>query len=87
MIRNKNINSKLFAPVEGFEPSQTVLETGMLPLHYTDIFIVEVVGIEPTTFRVSDGCSNQLSYIPMFNVTPLGLEPKTPTLKVWCSTN
>jgi hypothetical protein len=38
MIRNKNINSKLFAPVEGFEPSQTVLETGMLPLHYTDIF-------------------------------------------------
>jgi hypothetical protein len=41
------------------------LETGMLPLHYTDIFVVEVVGIEPTTFRVSDGCSNQLSYTSM----------------------
>ena len=26
---------------------------------------VGIVGIEPTTFRVSDECSNQLSYIPM----------------------
>jgi hypothetical protein len=38
------------------------LETGMLPLHYTDIFVVEVVGLEPTTPAVSERCSNQLSY-------------------------
>ena len=32
-------NCFVLAPVEGLEPSQTVLETGMLPLHYTDVLL------------------------------------------------
>lgn len=30
----------LLAGPEGFEPSPTVLETGMLPLHYGPIFVI-----------------------------------------------
>jgi hypothetical protein len=37
---------------------------------------VGIVGIEPTTFRVSDECSNQLSYIPIC-VGEAGFEPTT----------
>lgn len=36
----------LFAQVEGVEPSSSVLETGMLPLHHTCIFVGHY-GIEP----------------------------------------
>jgi hypothetical protein len=32
---------------------------------YTTPVCVGIVGIEPTTFRVSGECSNQLSYIPI----------------------
>ena len=36
------------ARVEGFEPSTTVLETGMIPFHHTRVYFFEVsIGIEP----------------------------------------
>ncbi len=45
----KNGSNPVFEPnilagVEGLEPSRTVLETGMLPLHYTpicDLYIIQ----------------------------------------------
>lgn len=33
------------AGVEGLEPSRTVLETGMLPLHYAPIKLIKMVGL------------------------------------------
>ena len=33
----------VMAGVEGFEPSRTVLETGMLPLHHTPIFATSLL--------------------------------------------
>ena len=62
------------------------------------IFSVGIVGLEPTTFRVSGECSNQLSYIPisggcMFityywvSTKPLvgiaGFEPACSTSQMW----
>jgi len=35
--------------MERFELPQTVLETGMLPLHHTRVFLVEMTGLEPAT--------------------------------------
>ena len=43
------------AGVEGLEPSRTVLETGMLPLHHTPVFSLSMVdrqGLEPRTDRL-----------------------------------
>ena len=37
----------------------------MLPLHQGDIFVVEVVGLEPTTPAVSERCANQLRHTSM----------------------
>ena len=51
--------------MERFELPSTVLETGMLPLHHTRVFLVGIIGIEPITFRVSGECSNHLSYVPI----------------------
>ena len=46
----------ILAGVEGLEPSRTVLETGMLPLHHTPmLFSFKVVGhqgLEPRTNRL-----------------------------------
>ena len=53
----------ILAGVEGLEPSQTVLETGVLPLTpYPYIKMVDQQGLEPRTNRLWAGCSNQLSY-------------------------
>ena len=35
------------AGVVGVEPTSTVLETGILPLNYTPIFLVTRTGFEP----------------------------------------
>ena len=55
----------LLAGVEGLEPSQTVLETGVLPLTpYPYLKLTRLVGhhgLEPRTNRLWAGCSNQLS--------------------------
>ena len=44
MFRAVRYTKELFAPIVGFEPTSTVLETGMLPLHQTDVlyFIVSM---------------------------------------------
>ena len=80
--------------------------------HFTMRMFVEIGGLEPPTFDVSDQRSNQLSYTSMcrecqirtdglflpkearyrttlipYDVIPLGLEPKTSSLKVKSSTN
>ena len=38
-----------------------------------------VTGLEPAAFRVTGGCSNQLSYTPIL-VGSKGLEPLTPSV-------
>ena len=38
--------------VEGIEPSKAVYKTAVMPFNYTSL--VGIVGIEPTTFRLSD---------------------------------
>ena len=51
--------SDFLAGAEGLEPSRTVLETGMLPLHYAPKYIafakqrlVDQQGLEPRTNRL-----------------------------------
>ena len=46
---NKATIIYFFARVEGFEPSTTVLETGMIPFHHTRVYFEFKVGIEPTS--------------------------------------
>ena len=52
------VSAFILAGVEGFEPSQTVLETGVLPLtpypyiDFTTLILVEHQGLEPRTNRL-----------------------------------
>jgi|LauGreDrversion4_2_1035121.scaffolds.fasta_scaffold54071_2 hypothetical protein len=46
-------------------PRHSAYETELEPLQSTPQCLVGIIGIEPITFRVSDECSNQLSYIPI----------------------
>ena len=50
----------------GFEPVNACVK-GMCvePLHQQAIKMVGLVGLEPTTPRLSSVCSNQLSYQPI----------------------
>ena len=41
-------------------------KSGVLPLHYALYILVGVVRLELTTYRVSGGNSNQLSYTPIY---------------------
>ena len=50
------------AQVEGIEPSSSVLETDVLPLHHTHIIVVSVVGFEPTTLCSQSKCATRLRY-------------------------
>ncbi len=55
------------AGVEGLEPSRTVLETGMLPLHYTPIFNFKYVASLESTYQA----------FLLILVDQQGLEPRT----------
>ena len=45
--------------------NRTVLETGIIPLYYKPINLVETVRLELTTLCVQSRCSFQLSYAPI----------------------
>lgn len=46
-------------------------------LHQRGMPHVLTRGLEPRTFRVSDGCSHQMSYVSRTDVPPGGVEPPT----------
>ncbi len=50
--KSKSIDLDFLAGAEGLEPSRTVLETGMLPLHYAPILTKKSGG--PTGTRTPD---------------------------------
>ena len=59
ILRIKNGSNPVFEPnilagVEGLEPSRTVLETGMLPLHHTPIFSFQFADLK-------QNCSNSIA--------------------------
>ena len=62
------------ARVPRFELGTTVLETGMIPFHYTrvlsyrckNVLLVELAGLEPATPCLPGKYSSQLSYSPKF---------------------
>lgn len=39
--------------------------------------MVDKVGFEPTTYRVSGGCSTRLSYMSILSAPSIGIEPMT----------
>ena len=45
------------AGVAGIEPTLTVLETAVLPLNYTPIYLVPEAGLEPATYWLQVSCS------------------------------
>ena len=63
----------LLAGVEGFEPSRTVLETGMLPLHHTPIFLMiwTHISFHPTLEELLLGVKKVV--IPFIKVFPVSL--------------
>lgn len=63
----------LLAGAEGLEPSSTVLETVMLPLHQTPI-LATPMGLEPVTSGVTGRRSTLLNYGAIL-VPSMGLEP------------
>lgn len=47
-------------------PRPTAYEAVELPTATIPLYLVLIDGLEPTTFRLSDGRSNQLGYISIF---------------------
>ncbi len=68
------------AGAEGLEPSRTVLETVMLPLHYAPITI-GVLGIEPRLPLYQSGLQKPLQHTPSKSVERRRIELRSSACK------
>ena len=72
------------AGVAGIEPTLTVLETAVLPLNYTPIYLVPEAGLEPATYWLQVSCSTNWAIPAYIMVTRTGFEPVYACVKGMC---
>jgi hypothetical protein len=81
---SKPIAAKGRVEIPGFEPGTEACKATVLA-SYTISPLEQKEGIEPSS---PDWKSGVIAVIRLLHfVTPVGFEPTTPILKVWCSTN